>query len=197
MNLPDSIRVRIFSEAVEAVGISPVVSQSMPLTELTALMLAMAGKDAARVREIYARGTFLAGASRFRWEPMKLEEADIAGHLARFPDPDPTRAFRPADCSAMVLKGLAKPLTIDVAAGRRKKLFRRSTFWDVVLKLVTPVAAHQTYSYRERADVYRATLDAACRKGISDAASLLVWSSYEQQIRQGTVEAIQLHVPRR
>jgi len=107
MSLPDTIRVRIFSESVESVGITPVVSQLMVTRDLAATIVAVTGKNPERVREILIRGSFVSGGSRFRWENLVPDPADVEAVLATFPDADPGRPFDPALCSAAVLQGLA------------------------------------------------------------------------------------------
>jgi hypothetical protein len=197
MSLPTTLRVRILSEAIESVGISPVVSQEIASAELTAHMLSVTGrKDHDRIREIWARGTLLAGASRFRWDPLHLDPADIATHLAQFPDADPARPFHRDACAAIVLPGPRQPLVIDRAAASRKRLFRRSNFWDSALELAAPAARYHDYSYREKADLYRAALDAAGRARLAEIAKLLTWSAWEQHIRNHPPETLELRVPR-
>ncbi|MDZ4801156.1 MAG: hypothetical protein SGI92_23610 [Bryobacteraceae bacterium] len=196
MSLPDSIRVRIFSESVESVGITPVVSQLMVTRELASTILAVTGMNPDRVREILARGSFVSGASRFKWEKFEPAAAEVEAMLATFPAPDPTRPFDPAMCSAVVMNGLARPLAIEREAGSRKRLFRRESFWDRLMTTAAGLAQYKTYSYKERADVYMGVLDEAAAVRLQDAAKLLTWSTYEQQIRRGTVRSMELHVPR-
>ncbi len=196
MSLPENIRVRILSESLESVGITPVVSQLMATRELAATILGVTGKNPQRLLEIFARGSFVAGASRFQWEKLTVEPAHMEALLGTFPDPEPGRPFDAAMCSQAVLHGLARPLIIEREAGSKKRLFRRESFWDRLMALATEIATYKTYSYKERADVYVGTLDEAATGKMRDAAKLLAWSSYEQQIRRGTVSGIELHVPR-
>ena len=51
MALPQTVRVKLSSEAAEAITISPVVVQDLPIRELLEHMLAVTGKDEARIRE--------------------------------------------------------------------------------------------------------------------------------------------------
>src|SRR5687767_11708830 len=101
MSLPRTIRVKISSEHVESIGLTPVVSRDMPLDELITYLLGVTGKDSARVREILSRGSLVAGASRFRWTAFDSLETDIVACLARFPDPDPSIPFDGAGCFLM------------------------------------------------------------------------------------------------
>jgi len=196
MSLPEAIRVRISSEAPDQVTTTPAESRIMPIDEIAAEVLGISGKDAERVKEIFARGSLLSGASRFRWDPLPLEPGDIARLLGRFPDPDQSRLFDPALCTAIVLLGLQQPLVIDREHGQKRKLFRRESFWDRVMVLGTASAEYKTYSYRQRADVYRTEPGPAGLTIIDEASKLLAWSSYEDQIRRGTVNAVEFHVPR-
>lgn len=196
LSLPGSIRVRIFSEAVESVGITPVVSQMMFIRELAGTILAVTGKNPERVREILARGSFVSGGSRFQWEKLAPELAEAEAVLATFPDPDPSRTFSPDTCSAAVLHGLKRQLLIEKGAGSRKRLFRRESFWDRLMKIATPLAHYKTYSYKDEADVFTGMFDEESYGKLKDAAKLLAWSSYEREIRGGTVRSMELHVPR-
>jgi hypothetical protein len=196
MSLPEAIRVRISSEAADGVTITPVVSEIMPIDQIAAEVLGISGKNPERVKEIFARGSLVSGASRFRWDPLPLEAGDIARLLGRFPDPDPSRLFDAALCTAVVLLGLQQPLVIEREQGQKRKLFRRESFWDRLMGLATASAEYKTYSYRQRADVYRAEPGPAGLTIIEEASKLLAWSSYEEQIRRGTVNAVEFHVPR-
>src|SRR3954454_3666575 len=130
MSLPEAIRIRISSEAPNEVGVTPIESQIMPLDQIAAEVLGISGKNPERVKEIFARGSLVSGASRFRWDPLPLESGDIARLLGRFPDPDPSRLFDAALCTAVVLLGLQPPLVIEREQGQKRKLFRRESFWD-------------------------------------------------------------------
>ena len=68
MPLPQTVRVKLSSEAAGAITITPVLLQELPVGELIGHVLGLAGKDEARIREILFRGTLVSGASRFRWE---------------------------------------------------------------------------------------------------------------------------------
>jgi hypothetical protein len=196
MSLPDTLRVRISSESVESVGITPVVSQLMPAEELAATILGVTGKDAPRVRDILARGSFVvAGSSRFQWEKFDAVLTDVEKLLSKFPDPDPSLAFDAALCTEAVLYGLgSRPLVIEREAGKRRRLFRRESFWDRLMQMAAAVATYKTYSYRERADIFAGIPDTEL---LRDAAKLLAWSSFEQQIRRGVVSSMELRLPRR
>ena len=195
MSLPQTMRVKISSEDVESIGLTPVVSRELPLDELLTHMLAITGKDAARVRELLARGSFVSGASRFRWTGFDAAESAIAAYLTRFPESDPSIEFDPGRCFQMVVHVSSKQLTIEREAGEKRRLFRRRSFWGETLALIVR-PEYAGYSYRERADMYRWRPDGAGVARIQEAAKLLAFSSYEAQIRSGSVNAIELYVRR-
>ena len=62
MSLPETVRVKLSSEAADYVSLTPVVVQELPLRELVEHMLGITGKDEARVRDLLLRGTLVSGA---------------------------------------------------------------------------------------------------------------------------------------
>ncbi len=68
---------------------------------------------------------------------FNIEERELAGLLARFPDADPSREFRGADCTLVAIESGQKPPRpageIRREAVSRPGLFRRRTFWDALL----------------------------------------------------------------
>ena len=175
---------------------TPVVAQDISTEELVRLMLGVTGKDAVRVREILARGSLVSGASRFRWQGINVDPAEVAAFLSRFPDSDPSRRFEAANCTAAVLKGHGiRPLAIERHAGLKRRLFRKRSFWDELMALIdSPV--YVEYSYKERVDVFHQRLDQGAQRRLRDAAKLLAYSSYERQIADGTFNSVDLQVPR-
>jgi hypothetical protein len=91
--LPETIRVKISSEAAESLSLTPVVVREMPVRELVQAMLGTAGKDQARIHELLLRGSLVSGASRFRWQGWDADREAIASLLQSFPDADPRRPF--------------------------------------------------------------------------------------------------------
>jgi hypothetical protein len=75
-------------------------------------------------------------------------------------------------------------------------MFRGSSFWDAVMELAQAAAVYVEYSYRERADVFRARLSGAEQQTIREAAKLLTYSTYEKQIQDSGVESIDFYVRR-
>src|SRR5579871_3295257 len=140
MALPQTVRVKLSSEAAEAISLTPVVVQEMPVRELVEHMLGVTGKDHARIRELLLRGTLVSGASRFRWAGWEAETDGLRELLATFPDPDPTSVFAPAYCMRVVLRGGRQAIDITCEAGSRKGFFQRKTFWDVLMTVVAAAA---------------------------------------------------------
>ena len=73
MALPQTVRVKLSSEAAGAITLTPVVAQELAVRDLIEHVLGLAGKDEARIREILLRGTLVSGASRFRWEGFRAD----------------------------------------------------------------------------------------------------------------------------
>src|ERR1035437_4266018 len=88
-SLPQTVRVKLSSEVAEAISITPVVVQELPVRELIEHMLGITGKDGPRVRELLRRGTLVSGASRFRWVGWEADIEGVRQILAAFPDADP------------------------------------------------------------------------------------------------------------
>jgi hypothetical protein len=57
-------------------------------------------------------------------------------------------------------------------------------------------ARYVDYSYRERADRYSAELSLAALERLRDSASLVKYSTLQQQIRQTNLETVDLFVTR-
>ena len=197
MALPDTIRVKLSSEAAESISITPVVIQEIPARELIGHMLGVAGKDPARVRELLLRGTLVSGASRFRWNGWEAGRDEIEAVLATFPDRDPGRPFDAAHCSSAVLRAPGRRIEIPREAGSRKPLLRRTSFWDVLMQVAAAGGPRYVdYSYRERADVYSVPLSAAAVEQLRKAAELVKYTTLQQQIRAANLESVEFHVGR-
>jgi len=163
--------------------------------ELVAIIVSGTGKNQARVREVMQRGSFVSGASRFRWERLDISDEEMARLVASFPDPDPQRPFNSAECIQMMLRGPAAQIAIDKQSAQRKRLFRRRSFWEAVLELSTGLV-YAGYSYKERADIYRVVLDEHCRKQLRAAAQLSPYSSISRQLESVELDSIEFFVKR-
>src|SRR5438067_8789938 len=174
MPLPDTIRVKLSSEAAEYVSITPVVVQEMPVRDLVEHMLGITGKDAARVRDLLLRGTLVSGASRFRWPGWEADQEAVRSLLATFPDAEPDRPFAAASCVRTVLRGPRQPVGISREIGSSRgvmaRILRRMSFWDLLMEIATSGTPQYTgYSYRDRADVYQLPLGGTGSRRIHEA----------------------------
>jgi hypothetical protein len=197
MALPQTVRVKLSSEVAEAISITPVVLQELPVRELVEHLLGIAGKDESRIREILLRGALVSGASRFRWAGWDADVASLRELLATFPDADPARPFAAAGCIRATLRGGRHAIEIPREAAARKSLFQRKTFWDLLMEVVAASGpAYSGYSYRERADRYLREFTPAETERVRAAASAARYSALRDQIRSvGFVQA-ELHVTR-
>jgi hypothetical protein len=177
MPLPEVIPVRYTEEEAGYVSFRPVVRQSFRPDQLLDMVLSVTGKDAARIQQILRSGTVVFHFYRYWWTGFQIDETELHGLLARFPDPDPSREFRPAECTIVAIESGAAPprptVEIRTQGISRARLFRRRSFWDALLAEVSlsPVAYHG-YSFAHRADLYRLELAPDSRARLVAAASL-------------------------
>ena len=197
MALPQTVRVKLSSEVAEAISITPVLLQELPMRELVAHLLCIAGKDESRIREILRRGTLVSGASRFRWAGWEADLESLRELLASFPDADPARPFAAAACIRATLRGGRHPIEIPREAAARKSLFQRQTFWDLLMEVVGASGpAYSGYSYRERADRYLRQFTPAETERVRAAASVARYSALRDQIRSVGFAQAELYVTR-
>jgi hypothetical protein len=196
MPLPQTVRVKLSSEAAGAISITPVVVQELSAGELIEHVLGLAGKDHTRIREILLRGTLVSGASRFRWDGFRTDPEDLREALAAFPDPDPGLAFAAARCVHAVLRGGRQAIEIPREAAGRKGLLQRATFWDALMEAVGAGAAYAGYSYRKRADRYTHEFSAAGIERVRAAAGSLRHAILRDQIRTVAFHRAELYAAR-
>ena len=197
MALPQTVRVKLSSEVAEAISITPVVLQELPVRELVEHLLGIAGKDELRIREILLRGALIIGASRFRWAGWDADVASLRELLATFPDADPARPFAAAGCVRARLRGGRHAIEIPREAAARKSLFQRTTFWDVLMEVVTASGpAYSGYSYRDRADRYLRGFTRPEAERLRAAASEVRYSALREQIRSVGFAQAELYVAR-
>jgi len=195
--LPPTIRVKLSSEAAGAITLTPVVVREMPPAELMEFIVGVTGKDVDRIREILERGILVTGASRFRWEGLASSRESILEMLVRFPDADPSRPFRAAQCSAAILCGPACRIEISRETGAKKGFLRRRSFWDALMEAAGAGAPdYMQYLYKERADCYRLKLTREGAEMIRAAASRLVYPGLARQLQAAALEVVELHVNR-
>jgi hypothetical protein len=197
MALPQTVRVKLSSEVAEAISITPVVLQELPVRELVEHLLGIAGKDESRIRELLRRGTLIVGASRFRWAGWEADVESIRELLATFPDADPARPFAASGCIRAILRGGRRAIEIPREAAARKSIFQRRTFWDELMEVVAASGpAYSGYSYRERADRYLRHFTPAETERIRAAAAAVRYSALRDQIRSVGFAHAELHVTR-
>jgi hypothetical protein len=197
MALPQTVRVKLSSEVAEAISITPVVLQELPVRELVEHLLGIAGKDESRIREMLRRGALVSGASRFRWAGWDADAASLRELLATFPDADPSRPFAAAGCVHAILRGGGRAIDVPRLAAARKSLFQRTTFWDVLMEVVAASGpAYSGYSYRDRADRYLRGFTRPEAERLRAAASAVRYNSLRDQIRSAGFEQAELHVMR-
>lgn len=195
MALPESIRVKLSSEAAGAIALTPVVVREMAFRDLLDVMLAATGKDTARIADLLRRGTFVSGASRFRWAGLDASTGDLAGILQTFPDPDPARAFDPSRCTIAVLRGALSRVEVTRETGTKVRWFRRRSFWEALLdEAVQPT--YSTYSYKDHADVYRLDLTLDAQERLRAASDRLAYTTLTSQIRRTVLDVLELHTTR-
>jgi acyl dehydratase len=197
MALPPTVRVKLSSEAAGAISITPVVVQDLSIRELAGHMLAVAGKDEARLIEILLRGWLVIGASRLRWAGFPADPESLRELLASFPDPDPALAFAPARCVRAALIGGRQPIQIDREAASSGVLFHRGGFWEELIGIVNASApAYAGYSYRHTADRYRCLLTAGSSVRLRAAAQSLRHPTLRARIQSERFEAVEAYTAR-
>lgn len=197
MALPDSIPVKISSEAAGYVSLTAVVTRQMPVRELIETMMAVTGPDHERIRDLLRRGSIVSGASRFRWSGLEAGAAEIAAVVGSLPAADPARPFKPNACTRAVLRGPGVRVEIPREAAERKRIMRRGTFWELLMGVAAEAPPHYVeYSYGERADRYSAQLAPASAARIVEGAGLLRYSGVEAQLRRAILDTVEFLVPR-
>ena len=188
MPLPETIPVRYTEEEAGYVTVRPLVRQTFRLDELLDMILSVAGKDAARVRQLLHSGTVVYHFYRYSWTGIEADEAELAAALARFPDADPSRPFAASKCTNAVFDDAgANPrhlLDLVRETASKRRMFRGQSFWEGLLEIaVEEKPAYQKYSYSRRADLYRLDLDAENAARIEDAANRLASGKLRSALR--------------
>jgi hypothetical protein len=197
MALPQTVRVKLSSEIAEAISITPVVVQELPVRELVEHMLGVTGKDEPRIRELLLRGTLVSGASRFRWAGWETDPESLRQLLATFPDPDPGRPFAAKQCVRAILRGGRHPIELPRDAATKKSWFQRESFWDVLMKVIGDSGiGYAGYSYRDRADRYTREFTHAETERLRNSCGSLRYSTLQDQIRSVGFGVAELHVTR-
>jgi len=195
--LPQTVRVKLSSEAAEAIAMTPVVVQELPVRELIGHMLGVTGKDLPRIREVLLRGSMVSGASRFRWNGWAVEESELAEVLATFPDADPSRAFAAERCVRVVLRGGRAPIELRREAIDRKGLFQRATFWGLLMEVAGAGAMRYLgYSYRDQADRFVRELSVAEAERLREGSGGVKYNTLREQLRVTGFTSAEIYVTR-
>jgi hypothetical protein len=195
MPVPERVRVKLSSESAGYVSMTPVVVQEFSFIELIEQVLSATGRDAGRVRELLKRGTLVAGASRFRWEPIEAAVSDIEPILDAMPGPEPERPFAAGRCARIVLCGPSTRLELLRETALARRWLRSSSFWEAILaESVHP--EYVTYHYRDRSDQYRLALSFEAIERLKQATSLLKFEATRRQVVAAAFQAIEYYVPR-
>jgi hypothetical protein len=196
MALPSTIRVKLSSEAAESISLTPVIVQELPVRELFEHMLGVTGKDERRIRELLLRGSLVSGASRFRWTGWEADTDGLREVLATFPNPDPSLPFAPERCVRAVLRGGRQAIEIPREAVARKGLFRRDTFWDLLMNVVAGGAVYSGYSYRDRADRFVRELALMEAERLRAGSEMVSYSILKDRIHTVGFTSAELYVSR-
>lgn len=191
MALPATVRVKLSSEAAGYIAMTPVVVRELPLNELLEHAAAALGPDPDRIGDILKRGSLVSGASRFRWEGWTPDAAELAAAVARLPHAEPDRPFSAAACTQATLTGPAARVELPREFAARRRFLRRRSFWDCLMAQAGP-AVYVTYLYRERADLYRAALDADAIEMLRTAAPLLPHAATARYLQTARITTLDL-----
>jgi hypothetical protein len=163
MSLPEQIAVRYTDEDAGYVSMRPVVRQTFRLSELIDLVVNVAGKDPARVQQIFRIGSVIYNGYRYQWDSLTADLTEIESLLLPFPDDDPARPFDATQATEVLLEigGGTQRNVVEVTKqdASEKKLFAKHSPWDLFLQLaVGTTPRYEKYSYARRADLFRLTL---------------------------------------
>jgi hypothetical protein len=195
MAAPDTVRVKLSSEEAGAISLTPVVVREMLFGELLEEIAAVHGKDRGRIAGTLKRGSVTGGATRFRWQPLDLSELELAAALARLPDDEPTRPFEVGRCTQVLFTGPGVRIVVLREVAEACRVFRRTSFWSA-LQQVAGTAQYAAYSYRERADIFRAHLSTAQQESIRTALPRLKHAPLAHRIHLAPFDAIEFIVTR-
>ncbi len=198
MAFPNSIRVKLISDEAGMVSLTPVVVQEMDAIEFMGRILAHTGKDPKRVAKLLRGGSFVHGASRFRWEGFEPSRADLNEILSTFPDAEPDRPFEPERCSLVVIH-FARGGTVELEPEplARRRFLKRRSFWDALEELAAKsTVRYLEYSYGELADRYRLDLTPSAAAALQEASTLLSFSNLTRRFRSSPPAGVDFYTRR-
>jgi hypothetical protein len=163
MPLPEQIPLRYTDEDAGYLSVRPVVKQTFRLPELVDMVVSVAGKDAARVQQIFRSGTVVYNGYRYWWDALPAEREEIERLLLPFPDDDPSRPFEPEKAIAVLLEigGGAQRTVVEISRqdAAAKKLFAKHSPWEVLTAFASgKTARYEKYAHARRADFFRVSL---------------------------------------
>ena len=163
MPFPEQIAVRYTEEDAGYMSVRPVVKQTFRLHELVDMVVSVAGKDAARVQQIFRSGTVVYHGYRYWWDALSTDTAELAPLLVPFPDDEPSREFAPRQATSALLEmggGTQRTVAeISRQEAAAKKLFTRNSPWDVLTEWADgQVARYEKYDHGRKADLFRVSL---------------------------------------
>ncbi len=201
MAFPERMRVKQLSDAAGYIEMTRVVERDFAFDQLLEMVVAVTGPDAGRVRTILRAGTAVVGDYRYRWMPVEIqdaaEEADLAVRLARFPQPEPDRPFDASRCLLAKIRAGVETIELPRESAARRRLAQKRSFWDALMEVsAARIPRYETFSHRERADIYsfEPTLEDA--QELRRAASLLHAARTAEQITGLPLEKVLLYVKR-
>jgi len=169
--LPETIAVKYTEEEAEYLSMRPLVRQTFRAPELIDMIVQVAGKDHMRVQQILRAGTVVFHSFRYWWQGFDPDLAALAEILAKYPDADPSRPFRAADCIEVILESSGSPprhalrITHEAAtkAGLLRKITRslrnKPSFWQLLMNFAEEAhPRYREYSYARRGDLYSIAL---------------------------------------
>jgi hypothetical protein len=160
MSLPNQIPLRYSDEDAGYDSLRPVVNQTFRLNELIDMLVSVVGKDAGRVRQTLRAGSVVFNGYRYTWDGLSAEVNEIAALLAAFPDDDPSRAFDPVQCSAVLLESgggtQRRVAEISRQDASTKKWFSQHSPWKVLVNFAaSEPPRYEKYSHARHADLFR------------------------------------------
>ncbi len=163
MPLPEQIPLRYTEEDAGFVSVRPVVKQTFRLHELVDMVVSVAGKDPARVQQIFRSGTVVYNGYRYWWDPLPAEREEFERLLAGFPEDDPARPFTPESATAVLLEigGGAQRTVVEISRqdAVAKKFLAKHSPWDVLLSFAAGKSPrYEKYAHARRADLFRLSL---------------------------------------
>jgi hypothetical protein len=163
MPLPNQIPVRYTEEDAGFVSVRPVVKQTFQLHELVDMVVSVAGKDAARVQQIFSGGTVVYNGYRYWWDALQADREEIERLLLPFPDDEPSRPFEAEKATAVLLEigGGSQRTVVEISRldAAAKKLFAKHSPWDVLTKFASgKTARYEKYAHARRADLFRLSI---------------------------------------